>query len=49
MAVAVQQLLDDATEVTSVPSVRLVEAGVLAAELSGEAAAAANGGDLKPR
>lgn len=48
MVVAVQQVLDDAAEVGTDQSVRLLEASVLAAELSGEAAAAASDGNLDP-
>ena len=48
MAVAVQRLVDDTTEYDADPSVRLLEASVLAAELSSEAAAAANGNNLIP-
>ncbi len=48
MVVAVQRLLDDAAEVNPDQSVRLLEATVLAAELSSEAAAAARDGELDP-
>ena len=45
MVVAVQQLLDDATEISADRSVRLLEANVLAAELSSQAAALGSGSD----
>lgn len=48
MVVAVQQLLDDATEVRADRSVRLLEANVLAAELSSQAAAVGAGSDSGP-
>ncbi|WP_419932397.1 hypothetical protein [Candidatus Poriferisodalis sp.] len=48
MVVAVQRLLDDATEVTADRSVRLLEAHVLAADLSSQAAAVASGSDSGP-
>ncbi|MYD34255.1 MAG: hypothetical protein F4W98_10315 [Acidimicrobiales bacterium] len=48
MAVAVQRLLDDATETRAAPTVRLLEANVLAAELSSRAVAAARSSGLDP-
>ena len=48
MVGAVQQLLDDATEISTDRSVRLLEANVVAAELSSQAVAASDGSDSEP-
>jgi hypothetical protein len=48
MVVAVQRVLDDATEISVDRSVRLLEAQVLAAELSSEAAVEGSDGDMDP-
>lgn len=48
LAVAVQRLLDDAAETRADPAVRLLEAHVLAAELSSRAVAASRSSGLDP-
>lgn len=48
MTVAVQRILDDSAEISADQSVRLLEANVLAAELSSQAAAASRSSGLDP-